>query len=114
MQTTVPSTGHLRSNTCVDANGVMTFQGVSGIASGTVTPSCTLGQIFLFQNTATNQLLFCNNGTITTASGSPATAIDITQYVGQPDGQWFYATAVSVTGGSPNVTITGANFCNAG
>jgi len=29
MQTTVPQTGHLRANTCVDGNGIMVFQGAA-------------------------------------------------------------------------------------
>src|SRR6267142_735032 len=35
MQTTVPQTGHLRANTCVDANGVMTYQGLGGTVGAT-------------------------------------------------------------------------------
>lgn len=64
----------------------------SAIQSGPSNPGCSSGQYFLFQNTTTNQLLLCNNGILTTASGSLATVWDAT----------LYGVTTLASGGGPN------------
>src|SRR2546430_4377058 len=104
MQTPVPSTGHLRANTCVDANGVMTFQGTSGITQVSSNPTCPVSGSFLYLNTVTNQLLLCSNGVLTTAAGSWATVYDVTLYGVVADG--LTVTDASWTNAANPVTVT--------
>jgi hypothetical protein len=87
-------------------------QVVSALQQGTTNPSCSAGQAFLFLNTASNQLLICNNGTLTTASGAPATMIDLKQFGVVADLRTCQGTNGVLTISSPTFTCTGANFCN--
>jgi hypothetical protein len=82
------------------------------VPSGPITPSCSAGQSFIFNNTAGNQLLLCNNGLLTTASGSPATTIDMKQYGVVADLRTCIATEAAFAASSPNLTCTVGAFCN--
>jgi hypothetical protein len=84
----------------------------SSLQQGTTNPSCISGQAFLFLNTATNQLLSCNNGILSTASGAPATTIDMKQYGVVADLRTCLGVEATFTNGSPNLTCTVGAFCN--
>lgn len=77
---------------------------IGSVQNGAANPTCSLTQFFLFINTTTNQLLLCNNGLLTTASGATATTIDVTLFGVKTGKACIDGT---VTNGSPNISSAG-------